>query len=69
MSLIRRDVIIEVIKIRRSTLLTLLLYWLDKATLYTTIGEGVGKGWMKIDEGRAKVNLPPVEGGDSCYIF
>jgi HK97 family phage portal protein len=41
---------------------------MDSATQVKTLNESIGGGWMKIDEGRQKRNLPPVPGGDTPYM-
>jgi HK97 family phage portal protein len=41
---------------------------MDSATQVKTLNEAIGGGWMKIDEGRQKRNLPPVPGGDTPYM-
>ncbi len=41
---------------------------MDKATLYDSNNKAVGGGWMKPNEAREKINLPPVDGGDTCYL-
>lgn len=44
------------------------LLWMDSATMMTTIREGVMAGVLKPNEGRAKINLEPVDGGDTPYL-
>jgi HK97 family phage portal protein len=41
---------------------------MDTATQVKTLSEAVGGGLMKPDEGRRKMNLAPVEGGDEVYL-
>jgi len=41
---------------------------MDTATKIKTLGEGASKGLIAPNEGRKKINLPPVEGGDSPYL-
>ncbi len=41
---------------------------MDTAAIYKSNNEGVGGGWMKPNEARKRVDLPPVEGGDSPLI-
>jgi hypothetical protein len=41
---------------------------MDSATLMTTIKDAIGAGVMKPNEGRNKLNLAPVEGGDTPYL-
>jgi HK97 family phage portal protein len=41
---------------------------MDSATMMGTIKEGVGAGVLKPNEGRRKLNYPPVEGGDTPYL-
>lgn len=40
---------------------------MDAQTQYQVLGEGVRNVILKPNEARARVNLPPVEGGDSVY--
>jgi len=44
------------------------LLWMDSATMMTVIRDGVGAGVLKPNEGRARLNLPPVKGGDTPYL-
>jgi HK97 family phage portal protein len=41
---------------------------MDSATMMTSIKDGVGAGVLMPNEGRAKLNLPPVKGGDTPYM-
>lgn len=41
---------------------------MDSATRITMLAEAVQGGLMKPNEGRLKLNLPPVEGGDQVYL-
>ena len=41
---------------------------MDSVTLVTTIRDAVGAGVMAPNEGRAKLDLKPVEGGESPYL-
>lgn len=41
---------------------------MDTATQYKTIGDGIGAGLISPNEGRKKIDLPPVEGGDTPYL-
>jgi HK97 family phage portal protein len=41
---------------------------MDTATLYTTLGVGIKGALLAPNEGRKRVNLPPVAGGDSVYM-
>lgn len=41
---------------------------MDSKTLVSTIKDGINAGALKPNEGRAKLNLPPVVGGDSPYL-
>lgn len=41
---------------------------MDQATQMKTWADGVKGGLVKPDEGRKKMNLPPVEGGDAVYL-
>ncbi|HGJ5880545.1 MAG TPA: phage portal protein [Arsenophonus nasoniae] len=41
---------------------------MDAKARYETLSAGVRGGWLKINEARAKENLPPVDGGDSPYL-
>lgn len=41
---------------------------MDTKTLIETYGTGINKGMIKPDEGRKKINLGPVPGGDSVYM-
>lgn len=41
---------------------------MDSATMMDTITKGIGAGVMKPNEGRSKINLPPVTGGDTPYL-
>lgn len=41
---------------------------MDTAALYKSNNDAVGGGWMKPNEARRRVDLPPVEGGDSPLI-
>jgi HK97 family phage portal protein len=41
---------------------------MDNRTLISAMAEGVKAGIMSPDEGRARINLPPVPGGDSPYL-
>ena len=38
---------------------------MDSAAMYEALGKGVGGGWMAPNEARARMNLPPVDGGAS----
>ena len=41
---------------------------MDAAAQYKTYGDGILAGLLKPDEGRAKLDLPPVPGGDAVYL-
>jgi HK97 family phage portal protein len=41
---------------------------MDSAARIDALGKAVGGALMKPDEARAKMNLPPVEGGDAVYL-
>jgi phage portal protein BeeE len=41
---------------------------MDTATLMKTLGDGVKGGLLKPDEGRRRLNLSPVDGGDAVYL-
>ncbi|WLB69093.1 phage portal protein [Bradyrhizobium elkanii] len=41
---------------------------MDTATQYRTIGEGVKGGFLAPNEGRSKIGLEPVKGGDTPYL-
>jgi HK97 family phage portal protein len=41
---------------------------MDSATMMATIKDGVGAGVLKPNEGRNRLNLKPVEGGDTPYL-
>jgi hypothetical protein len=41
---------------------------MDTATQYKTYGDGVKNGILAPNEGRQKLNLPPVKGGDTPYL-
>jgi HK97 family phage portal protein len=41
---------------------------MDSATLAESLGKLIGAAIMKPDEARAKLNLPPVTGGDTPYL-
>ena len=41
---------------------------MDTATQYKTFGDGIRAGLMAPNEARRKVNLPPVDGGDTPYM-
>ena len=41
---------------------------MDTAARYAAKGVAVKDGWMKPDEARASEDLPPVPGGDACYL-
>lgn len=41
---------------------------MDPTALYEANKTAVSSGWMKPDEARQKVNLPPVAGGDACFL-
>lgn len=41
---------------------------MDTATQYKTYGEGVSRGLLAPNEGRKKLNLKPVKGGDTPYL-
>lgn len=41
---------------------------MDSATLVETLGKGVNAGLLAPNEGRAKMNLPPVAGGNTPYM-
>lgn len=44
------------------------LLWMDSATMMDVIGKGIGAGVLKPNEGRARLNLGPVKGGDTPYL-
>jgi HK97 family phage portal protein len=44
------------------------LWRMDTATLMKTLGDGVKGGLLKPDEGRRRLNLSPVDGGDAVYL-
>jgi HK97 family phage portal protein len=44
------------------------LLWMDSATMMTVIAAGIGAGVLKPNEGRARLNLGPVKGGDTPYL-
>jgi HK97 family phage portal protein len=41
---------------------------MDTATQVRTYGDGIVRGLMSPNEGRRKLNLPPVDGGDTPYL-
>lgn len=41
---------------------------MDAATQVKVTSEGVLRAIFKPNEARARFNLPPVEGGDACYL-
>lgn len=41
---------------------------MDQATMMATLAAGVGAGIMSPDEARARLNLPPVDGGATPYL-
>ncbi len=41
---------------------------MDQAAQYLTYGNGIKAGLLKPDEGRKKLDLPPVPGGDQVYL-
>jgi HK97 family phage portal protein len=41
---------------------------MDTATQYRTYGDGIKSGLLAPNEGRFKLNLPPVPGGDTPYL-
>jgi HK97 family phage portal protein len=44
------------------------LLWMDSATMMDVISKGVGAGVLSPDEGRARLNLRPVKGGNTPYL-
>jgi HK97 family phage portal protein len=44
------------------------LLWMDSATMMTVISQGIGAGVLAPNEGRARLNLGPVKGGDTPYL-
>jgi HK97 family phage portal protein len=44
------------------------LLLMDSATMMAVIRDGVGAGVLKPNEGRARINLRPVKGGDTPYL-
>lgn len=44
------------------------LLWMDSATMMDVISKGIGSGVLKPNEGRARLNLGPVAGGDTPYL-
>lgn len=44
------------------------LFRMDTATLYKANNDAVGGGWMSPNEARKRVDLPPVEGGNTPYL-
>jgi HK97 family phage portal protein len=41
---------------------------MDTTSLYASVSAGIAGGWMSPNEARAKVNLRPVDGGDSPFL-
>ncbi len=41
---------------------------MDTSTRYEAYEKAIKAGWMSPNEARAKEDLPPVEGGESCYL-
>ena len=41
---------------------------MDSPTMMDTISKGIGAGVLKPNEGRQKLNLAPVQGGDTPYL-
>lgn len=41
---------------------------MDTATKVKTVADAISAGYLKIDEGRAKFNMAPVEGGNTPYL-
>lgn len=41
---------------------------MDSSTMMETISKGIGAGVLKPNEGRQKLNLKPVQGGDTPYL-
>lgn len=44
------------------------LFRMDSATMIDALGKGIGSALYSPDEARAKMNLPPVEGGSTPYL-
>ena len=44
------------------------LLWMDSATSMQVIRDGVGSAVLSPNEGRARINLQPVEGGNTPYL-
>src|SRR5690606_37064681 len=44
------------------------LLMMDAQTQINVLKEGIGAALMKPNEGRQRLNLPPVEGGDTPYL-
>jgi HK97 family phage portal protein len=44
------------------------LLWMDSATMMAVIRDGIGAGVLAPNEGRARLNLGPVKGGDTPYL-
>jgi HK97 family phage portal protein len=44
------------------------LWRMDTATMVRTLGEGVRGAIYTPDEARKRLNLPPIVGGDQCYL-
>lgn len=41
---------------------------MDTATQYDTLGKGIGAGMLAPNEARKRINLPPVDGGQTPYL-
>jgi len=44
------------------------LLWMDSATMMAVIAQGIGAGVLSPNDGRARINLGPVKGGDTPYL-
>jgi len=41
---------------------------MDTTTRYDAYGKAIGAGWMTPNEARRRESMPPVDGGDTCYM-
>lgn len=44
------------------------LFKMDSKTMMETLGLGVSEGLLAPNEGRSRINLPPLQGGDTVYM-
>jgi phage portal protein BeeE len=41
---------------------------MDTISRFDSYGKAIGAGWMTPNEARRRESMPPIDGGDQCYL-